>query len=117
MLAADRHGAVSGHYRESQGGGVTKTCSFYLSGQEKDDQADLRTWNIETFPGSLLAAEQGVVLRIERGWLGRAEWLSVLAAKGGTACWRCCPTHSRRAWASDEERGNDTSQWSAALAE
>jgi hypothetical protein len=25
------------------------------------------TWNIETFPGSLQAAEQGVVLRIEKG--------------------------------------------------
>ena len=67
MLAVDQQGAVSGYYRESQGRGVAKTCSFYLSGQEKDDQADLLTWNIETFPGSLQAAEQGVVLRIEKG--------------------------------------------------
>jgi hypothetical protein len=67
MLAVDQQGAVSGYYRESQGSGVTKTCSFYLSGQEKDDQADLLTWNTETFPGSLQAAEQGVVLRIEKG--------------------------------------------------
>jgi hypothetical protein len=47
MLAVNQQGAVSGYYRERQGSGVTKTCSFYLSGQEKDDQADLLTWNIE----------------------------------------------------------------------
>jgi hypothetical protein len=66
-LAVDQQGAVSGYYRESQGSGLTKTCSFYLSGQEKGDQADLLTWNVETFPGSLEATEQGVVLRIENG--------------------------------------------------
>jgi hypothetical protein len=67
MLAVDKQGAVSGYYRESQGSGVTKTCSFYLLGQEEGDQVDLLTWNIETFPGSLQTAEQGVVLRIEKG--------------------------------------------------
>ena len=67
ILAVDQQGAVSGYYRESQGSGVKKTCSFYLSGQGEGDQVDLLTWNIETFPGSLQAAEQGVVLRIERG--------------------------------------------------
>jgi hypothetical protein len=67
MLAVDQHGAVSGYYRESQGSGVTKTCSFYLSGQEEGAQVNLLTWSIETFPGSLQAAEQGVVLRIEKG--------------------------------------------------
>jgi len=67
MLAVDPQGVVSGYYRESQGIGVTKTCSFYLSGQERGNQADLLTWNVEIFPGSLEAAEQGVVLRIEKG--------------------------------------------------
>jgi hypothetical protein len=66
MLAVDRQGTVSGYYRESQGSGVTKTCSFYLSGQEEGDQVDLLTWNIETFPGSLQAAEQGVVSHRKR---------------------------------------------------
>jgi hypothetical protein len=67
MLAVDRNGVVSGYYQESQGTGVTKTCSFYLSGQEKGERADLLTWNVETFPGSLEAAEHGVVLRVEKG--------------------------------------------------
>ena len=67
MLAVDQQGVVTGYYRESQGSGVMKTCSFYLSGQEKGDQTDLLTWNVEAFPGSLEAAEQGVVLRIEKG--------------------------------------------------
>jgi hypothetical protein len=67
MLAVDTHGAVTGYYREDQGSGVTKTCSFFLSGHEKGGQADVVTWNIEAFRGSLKAADQAVVLRIEKG--------------------------------------------------
>jgi len=67
FLAVDQRGAVSGYYQESQGSGVSKTCSFYLAGQEKAGHADVATWNAEVFPGSLTAAEQGVVLRIEKG--------------------------------------------------
>jgi hypothetical protein len=66
-LAVDAHGAVTGYYRDVQGSGVTKTCSFFLFGREKGDAADVVTWNIEAFPGSLKSAKEGVVLRIENG--------------------------------------------------
>lgn len=67
MLAVDARGAVTGYYRDVEGGGVTKTCSFFLSGHEKGGRADVLTWRTEAFPGSLQPADQGVILRIENG--------------------------------------------------
>ena len=67
MLAVDAQGAVTGYFREGQGSGVTKTCSFSLSGREKGDQADVMTRSVEAFPGTLKAADQGVVLQIAKG--------------------------------------------------
>jgi hypothetical protein len=67
MLAVSQQGAVSGYYREVQGTGVSKSCSFFLSGQVTGGQTDVVTWNIEAFPGSLRSADRGVVLRIANG--------------------------------------------------
>jgi hypothetical protein len=67
MLAVDAQGDVTGYYRDVEGSGVTKTCSFFLAGREKSGRADVVTWNVEAFPGSLQSADQGVVLRIENG--------------------------------------------------
>jgi len=67
MLAVDSQGAVSGYFREGQGIGVTKTCSFYLSGREKGNQANVVTRSVEAFPGTLKAADQGVILQIANG--------------------------------------------------
>ena len=66
-FAVDAQGVVTGYYRDVQGSGVTKTCSFFLSGREQGGRADVVTWSIEAFPGSLQAADQGVILRIENG--------------------------------------------------
>jgi hypothetical protein len=67
MLAVDEQGGVTGYFREAQGSGVTKACRFFLAGRQRDSGADVATWNIETFPGSLQSADQGVVLRIANG--------------------------------------------------
>ena len=66
-LAVNAQGLVTGYYRDVQGNGVTKTCSFFLSGRERGGRADVVTWSIEAFPGSLQPADQGVVIRIENG--------------------------------------------------
>ena len=83
-LAVDAHASVTGYYRDIQGSGVTKTCSFFLSGREKAGQANVVTWNIEAFPGSLKSAKEGVVLRIENGrdHPGCASVLPPLIAEG-----------------------------------
>jgi hypothetical protein len=67
MLAVDRNGKISGYYRETQGEGVTKTCSFFLSGNATSDQIDVTTWNLQAFPGLLKSEDKGVALTIERG--------------------------------------------------
>lgn len=67
MLAVDAQGAINGYFREGQGSGVTKTCSFYLSGREKGDGANVVTRSAEAFPGTLKAADQGVILQIANG--------------------------------------------------
>jgi hypothetical protein len=66
-LAVDAQGAVTGSYRDEEGEGVTKSCSFFLAGHEKGGEAVVATWSLETFPGSLKAADHGVVLQIENG--------------------------------------------------
>jgi hypothetical protein len=66
-LAVDADGNVTGYYHDVEGEGVTKSCSFFLSGREKGGEADVVTWSLEAFPGSLTSADQGVILRIEHG--------------------------------------------------
>jgi len=67
MLAVGQSGEISGYYRESQGEGVTKTWSFFLSGKATSDQVSVTTWNTESFPGMLKPEGKGVTLKIERG--------------------------------------------------
>jgi hypothetical protein len=67
LLAVDRSKHVTGYYREVEGEGVTKSCTFFLSGQQKGVGADIVTWGAEAFPGSIKAVSQGVILRIEKG--------------------------------------------------
>ena len=78
MLAVDPGNEVLGFYRESQGEGVVKTCSFFLKGRMKDGQANIASWSGlfhgpsidegKVFPG-LLKNKGGndVSLKIERG--------------------------------------------------
>jgi hypothetical protein len=67
MLAVDAQGNVTGFYREEQGEGVTKTCSFFLSGKATSDETSVITWNDETFPGTIKSEKGGVKLKIARG--------------------------------------------------
>jgi hypothetical protein len=67
MLAVAQSGEISGYYRETLGQGVTRTCSFFLSGQATSDQVSIKTWEVESFPGMLKSENNGVTLKIERG--------------------------------------------------
>lgn len=67
MLAVDEQGLVTGYYQEDQGEGVTKRCSFFLSGQAGAGTIPILTWRNEVFPGTLQAADRSVRLQIERG--------------------------------------------------
>lgn len=40
-LAVDRDGRVTGYFREEQGVGVTKTCSFFLTGKATSSEIKL----------------------------------------------------------------------------
>jgi hypothetical protein len=68
ILAVDPSRKVTGYYREDQGDGVTKSCSFFLSGQEQTGQAHVVTWSLDSFlPGSIKTVDQGIILRIKSG--------------------------------------------------
>ncbi|MBD9361694.1 SH3 domain-containing protein [Methylomonas fluvii] len=66
-LAVAPDGKITGYYREEQGEGVSKTCSFYLRGQSNGDSASLTTWNVDSFPGELRIQAAGVNLKVEHG--------------------------------------------------
>jgi hypothetical protein len=68
MLAVDPQGGVTGYYREEQGEGVTKTCSFFLAGKVTAGATPVITWSSnQRFPGTLTPLSDGVELRIEQG--------------------------------------------------
>ena len=67
LLAVNKNGAVTGYYREVQGDGVTKTCSFFLQGEAKDGIANITTWGEKPFAGVLKADGNKVNLKIEKG--------------------------------------------------
>lgn len=68
MLAADQKGEVTGFYRESQGEGVVKTCSFFLKGTDTGGQANLVTWHDQVFPGILKnESKNDINLKIAKG--------------------------------------------------
>jgi len=67
MLAIDPAGTVTGYYREQQGEGVTKTCTFFLSGRATANPFDIVTWSKEVFSGTLKSVGKDVELKIARG--------------------------------------------------
>lgn len=71
MLAADHDGNLSGYYSETQGEGVTKTCTFFLKGKIAENRAENRvevaTWSDQVFPGVLKTVGTDVSLQIEKG--------------------------------------------------
>jgi hypothetical protein len=67
MLAVDEQGLVTGYYQEDQGEGVTKRCSFFLTGQAGTETIPIVTWRNEVFAGTLQAGDRAVRLQIEQG--------------------------------------------------
>lgn len=67
MLAVDSEGRLTGYYREEQGEGVVKTCTFYLVGQGAGGEIPVVTWSERPFQGTLKAQKDGVTLKIEKG--------------------------------------------------
>ena len=67
MLAVAPDGHLSGFYREEQGEGVVKRCTFYLVGQSVDGQAQIQTWSDQGLPGRLTSQGASVTLTIPRG--------------------------------------------------
>lgn len=68
MLAVDPDGKIQGQFREEQGQGVTKTCSFFLVGQTAGAATiPIQTWQHDIFPGTLSPTPTGVELAIPLG--------------------------------------------------
>jgi hypothetical protein len=68
LLAAAPDGTIQGSYREQQGEGVTKTCSFRLIGHQDGNLAiTIETWNTTRFPGTLAPTNDGVKLAVPKG--------------------------------------------------
>lgn len=66
-LAVDRQGNVTGYFREEQGIGVTKSCSFFLTGKATSDEIELLTWSDLVLGGKLRSVRDGVELKIPEG--------------------------------------------------
>jgi hypothetical protein len=67
MLAVDPQGGITGYYREEQGEGVVKRCSFFLAGKVAAGATPVMTWGNQRFPGTLTPLSDGVELRIKQG--------------------------------------------------
>jgi hypothetical protein len=67
MLAVDPQGGITGYYREEQGEGVVKSCSFFLAGKVAANATPVMTWDTQRFPGTLTPLSDGVKLRIKQG--------------------------------------------------
>jgi hypothetical protein len=67
LLAVNPQGEITGYYREEQGEGVVKTCSFFLAGKVAGGAASVTTWSMQRFPGRLTPQSDGVELRIKQG--------------------------------------------------
>ncbi len=66
-IAVGRHGAVVGVYKETQGEGVTKDCSFFLRGSSANNEAHVVTWSDRLLPGAVKAINGGVDLKVNNG--------------------------------------------------
>ena len=66
FLAVSTEGRVTGYYREDQGSGVVKSCTFYLRGQSRGQSSEIpiTAWSEVAFPGKLKALTNGVSLAI-----------------------------------------------------
>lgn len=68
MLAVSPDGVLDGFFREEQDEGVTKTCSFFLNGRAAGAApVPIKTWNQQSFPGTLAPQPDGVQLAIPKG--------------------------------------------------
>ncbi|CAN5286311.1 hypothetical protein BH11PSE10_BH11PSE10_04390 [soil metagenome] len=70
LLAVAADGHVSGYYREEQGEGVVKRCTFSLAGQVgvgAPGKASLVSWSSTTLAGRLEAQKDAVSLAIPDG--------------------------------------------------
>ena len=67
MLAVDKNLNLTGYYREVQGEGVTKRCSFYIAGKASSSEIGIVTWNQKVIPGTLTAEAAGLKIKIEKG--------------------------------------------------
>jgi hypothetical protein len=66
-IAVSAKGEMAGYYREDQGEGVVKRCSFFLASFSGGAEGQILTWNTDSFPGRLTARERGVTLRVDKG--------------------------------------------------
>lgn len=65
LLAVDRDGQVTGYFREQQGVGIVKTCTFYLAGKLDGSSAiPIITWNVMAFSGTISVKAEGVELAV-----------------------------------------------------
>ena len=67
MLAVDSEKNITGFFREEQGEGAVKKCSFFVSGKATSNEINITTWNKEVFPGTLKAEKEGLKLKIAKG--------------------------------------------------
>lgn len=68
MLAVDAQGGLTGYFHQEQGEGVTKSCSFFLTGHVGTGATPVTTWSTtQHFSGTLTPQSDGVELRIEQG--------------------------------------------------
>ena len=63
MLAVDKHGIVSGYYKDSQDGRV---CNFFLNGHNSTKNIPITSRDTETFPGTLRPEGENVKLQISK---------------------------------------------------
>ena len=67
MLAVDSQGIVTGYFRQDQGEGVVKRCSFFLAGRASVGEFVVKSWQEQLLMGTLEIDQNSVRLTIERG--------------------------------------------------
>jgi hypothetical protein len=67
LLAVDSNGEVSGYYREAQGEGAVKTCSFSFRGEASADVVTIFIDMDKSFQGEISAEADGIRLKIPKG--------------------------------------------------
>jgi len=62
LLAVSPDGRFWGYYHEEQGEGVTKSCSFFLTGEHALAPSAIKTWVKQASPGEVHAGENALTL-------------------------------------------------------